>query len=100
MRGDGRVFRRGRIWWIAYSRNGREHRESSRGADEDAARRLLRNRVSIPTADSLTVRNLARRSDFLEQLPDQDVRDLYTDCLVALKLLRIRLSSKSKTKGA
>ena len=29
MRGGGRIFRRGRIWWIAYSRSGRVYREIS-----------------------------------------------------------------------
>ena len=45
MRGNGRIFRRGRIWWIAYYRNGREHRESSRSQDRRTALNFLRQRV-------------------------------------------------------
>ena len=43
-RGDGRVFRRGSIWWISVSRNGQEHRESSRSVYEYDAVQLLRKR--------------------------------------------------------
>ena len=42
MRGDGRVFRRGQIWWVAYYHDGREHRESSKSRERKAAVRLLR----------------------------------------------------------
>ena len=94
MRGDGRIFRRGHIWWIAYCRDGREYRESSRGTDEAAARRLLRNRLSTPTLDSLTIQDLVTRPEILEHVPKEAVRDLYADCLVALRKVRARLSSK------
>jgi hypothetical protein len=100
VRGEGRIFRRGRIWWIAYYRNGSEYRESSRVAEEEAARRLLRKRLSTPTADSLTIRDLMNRSEILEQLPERDVRELYADCLVALKRFRACLSSKALSKSA
>jgi integrase len=48
-RGDGRVFLRGKVWWIAYFAPGsdggaREYRESSGSTDERRARRLLRER--------------------------------------------------------
>lgn len=69
-------------------REGREYRESSRGTDEAAARRLLRNRLSTPSVDSLTIKDLVRRPEILEQVPEQEVRDLYADCLVALRRLR------------
>ena len=45
IRGEGRTFQRGAIWWIAYSRNGHEMRESSQSPDERAARKLLRRRL-------------------------------------------------------
>lgn len=48
MRGDGRVFQRGRIWLIAYYRSGREYRESSRATDEKVARKMLQERLAIP----------------------------------------------------
>ena len=45
MKGEGRVFRRGTIWWIAYYCGGREYRETSKAADRKVAVRLLRQRV-------------------------------------------------------
>jgi len=45
MRGNGRVFQRGRVWWIAYYHEGREYRQSSRSHDRKAAVRLLRQRL-------------------------------------------------------
>ncbi len=91
-RGTDRVFRRGRIWWIAYSRSGREYRESSRSTDEKVARKMLQKRLATPARDSITVRDLARRPDLVRMLPDGDAQALYSDCLTALDRLRARLS--------
>lgn len=44
-RGDGRLFQRGRIWWVAWCLHGRERRESSGSADKQVAKRLLRVRL-------------------------------------------------------
>jgi hypothetical protein len=71
LRGDGRIFRRGRIWWIAHSRNGREYRESSRSTDEDVARHLPRKRLATPTTVSLTIHELEKRPHILDQLTDR-----------------------------
>lgn len=43
-RGLGRIYRRGRIWWIQYSYRGRLYRESSRSARQSDAGKLLRRR--------------------------------------------------------
>ncbi len=48
-RGDGRVFKRGRIWWIQYNHSGRTYRESSASTSEDKARELLRARTKQPS---------------------------------------------------
>jgi integrase len=45
-RGQGRVFRRGGRWWIAYYHEGREIRESSRTDNEQVAARLLKDRLA------------------------------------------------------
>lgn len=76
MRGEGRVFQRGRIWWIAYSGpdghgGAKEIRESSESDSESTARKLLRDRLrevanhrsgvrafSGPRAERLTVEAL------------------------------------------
>ena len=46
MRGNGRVFVRGRYWWIAYSHRGQEYRESSQSDKKAVAQALLRARLS------------------------------------------------------
>ena len=55
MRGDGRVFRRGSIWWVAYYHAGREYRESSKASDRKVAVSLLRQRVGEVTTGLLHV---------------------------------------------
>ena len=45
MRGMGRIFQRGPIYWIAYYHRGQEHRESSHSESEKEARRLLKKRI-------------------------------------------------------
>ena len=45
MKGDGRVFQRGQVWWVAYYHHGREYRESSRSRERKEAVKLLRQRV-------------------------------------------------------
>jgi len=44
-RGSGRVYRRGGVFWVAYSRNGHEFRESAETTDERKAWRFLNSRV-------------------------------------------------------
>jgi hypothetical protein len=92
MWGEGRIFRRGRLWWFAYSRNGREYRESSRSTDEDAAKRLLRKRLSVPNTDSSTIHDLAKRPHILDQLSYRDVKVLHAECYEALEHLQRRLT--------
>ena len=91
MRGDGRTFRRGRLWWIAYFRNGREYRESSRSADQGVAQRLLHERLSVQDTDLLTIRDLVKRPHLLAEIPYGDVEVLYSNCRKALEHLRRRL---------
>src|SRR6516162_1138925 len=45
MRGDGCLFQRGRIWWIAYSWRGHSYKESSGSPDQREAQKLLRKRL-------------------------------------------------------
>jgi integrase len=44
-RGDGRLFQRGGVWWIAYYHRGQEIRESAKTDSEQKAGRLLRERL-------------------------------------------------------
>ncbi len=45
MRGMGRVFKRGPVYWIAYYHRGKEYRESSETENESAAKKLLKKRI-------------------------------------------------------
>ena len=55
MRGNGRVFQRGQIWWIAYYDNGREYRESSKSRERKMAAKLLRQRMGEIAAGTVPV---------------------------------------------
>ncbi len=95
MRGDGRVFRRDRIWWVAYCRDGKEYRESSRSTDAREARELLRRRLATASSGSISLGDVSERPDIVEMLSEHDARALYSQCLKALKRLRKRLSRPS-----
>ncbi len=45
MRGMGRVFKRGSVYWISYYHRGKEFRESSESDNESAAKKLLKKRI-------------------------------------------------------
>jgi hypothetical protein len=45
MRGEGRIFQRGSVWWLAYSRNGHEFHESADTTEERKARLYLQRRL-------------------------------------------------------
>jgi integrase len=51
MRGDGRVFKRGNIFWCAYSLRGKEYRESCETADELTAKKYLQSKMREVGAD-------------------------------------------------
>ena len=45
MRGMGRTFKRGSVYWVAYYHRGEEYRESSGSENENRARKLLKQRL-------------------------------------------------------
>jgi len=45
MRGQGSIYLRGKTYWIRYSWNGMEHRESAKTSDQATAERLLLKRL-------------------------------------------------------
>jgi len=45
MRGIGRVYKRGGVWWVEYWHRGKQHRESSHSASQARARKLLKQRL-------------------------------------------------------
>jgi integrase len=72
--GLGRVYQRGRVWWIQYSFRGEQHRESSESEKESEARKLLkvrlgemgRGRLVGPQAERTSFSDLAKmiRDDY------------------------------------
>jgi hypothetical protein len=62
MRGDGRIFKRGSVYWVAYFLRGKEHREAARTkdgkntSDPIAAERFLRTRLKDVHADEVGAR--------------------------------------------
>jgi hypothetical protein len=66
-RGEGRVYLRGRVYWVQYGQRGRDYRESSKSADRKVAVRLLRRRLAeihagkhAPAAEKVTLADLRR----------------------------------------
>lgn len=53
MRGDGRIFKRGETWWVAFYVDGREQRESAKTSDEGTANKYLRNKLKEVHAHEL-----------------------------------------------
>ena len=68
MRGMGRIFKRGSVYWVAYYHRGEEHRESSGSENENNARKLLKKRIGEtsrgqligPTEEKLMFDDLAK----------------------------------------
>lgn len=67
MRGQGRLFKRGEVWWISYYHRGKEIRESSKCTNQRKAGNLLRERLRKagtpeflgPAAERLSFEDLA-----------------------------------------
>jgi len=79
MRGDGRTYKRGNIFWCCYYLRGAQYRESTESTDENTAKKFLKARLRetgadligarsfvTPRASKLTIREMveALRADF------------------------------------
>jgi integrase len=89
MRGMGRIFLRGRTWWIAYMAHGREVRESARSPRRADARALLKQRLG-ETASGRWAPPELRRVSF-EALAALIVRDYEVNRRRSLDALKRRL---------
>src|SRR5437879_8695742 len=76
-RGEGRIWRRGRIWWIRYRVNGCRVDESSHSEKEEVAARLLDKRRAEIEADTF-VGPAAQRLRY-EQMRDALYADYQTN---------------------
>ena len=70
----GFLWRRGKIWWLRYRVDGREHRESSHSTRQREAEKLLNKRQAELSAGSLTAPD-AKRLTFTDLA--QMIRDDY-----------------------
>ena len=75
MKGDGRVYRRGSIWWVAYYHDGQEHRESSMSRERKEAEKLRRQRVGEIAAGMVPSPQVSARAT-TRSLPMRDLFDL------------------------
>ncbi len=73
MRGHGRIFLRGRVYWIAYYHRGKEIRESAESERENDALRLLRERLRTAGTTTFTDPKVERVT--FDELADAYLRD-------------------------
>ncbi len=97
MRGMGRVFLRGRTWWIAYMADGREVRESSRSARPADARALLKRRLGEVVSGRWIAPELRRVS--FDDLAALMVRDYEANRRRSLDALKRRLAHLRRAFG-
>jgi len=62
LRGDGRVFMRGRTWWVQFYVDGKQQRESAKTADPETAEKYLRRRLREVHAHEFVSRHNQRRT--------------------------------------
>jgi integrase len=71
LRGLGTIYRRGRVWWIKWSKDGKRRRESSKSEREVDAIRLLRRRIEEAACDRRrdpVAENRVRMSELFDAL--------------------------------
>jgi integrase len=97
MRGFGRVFKRGSIYWIAYYHRGKECRESSCSESEKEARRLLKKRIG----DVGTGRFTGVREDRItfEDLANAFLTDYQVNRRRSVRSARLSISHLRKSFG-
>lgn len=60
MRGMGRVYKRGDVWWIEFWHNNRQYRESSKSEKKSDAEKLLRQRIGEMGLGKLPVQDVEK----------------------------------------
>jgi hypothetical protein len=95
MRGFGRVFKPGSIYWIAYNHRGKEHRESAKTENESAARKLLKKRIGEVTSGKLIGPSEERLS--FENMADALVTDYEINKLRSLRSVKLSVRHLRRT---
>ena len=82
-RGEGRIFRRGNVYWVQYYAHGLQFRESAGTDDENKAKKLLRKRLGEVAAgiqqDTRGLRYSDVRQSYLEDLASNGRKSLRFD---------------------
>lgn len=75
VRGLGHIYKRGPVYWVKYTHNGRCYRESARSKDRRDAARLLKDRLAaIASGRMIQLDHLDTSLDDLARLIEQDYR--------------------------
>ena len=97
MRGMGRVFRRGPVYWIAYYHRGKEYRESSESDNESAAKKLLKKRIGEVAQGRLQGANQDRLT--FDDLAQSLLADYQINGRRSLRSVRLSISHLQKFFG-
>jgi integrase len=89
MRGMGRVFKRGTVYWIAYSYRNKEYRESSGSESESQARKLLEKRIGEGSTGQLLGPNEERVT--FEEMAEALVTDYEINKLRSIRSLKLSI---------
>jgi integrase len=95
MRGLGRIFKRGSVYWIAYYHRGKEYRESSESESESQARKLLKKRLGEMGSGKL-VGPIEEKVTF-EEMAEDLLRDYEVNKRKAVKIVEYPIKHLRKS---
>jgi integrase len=97
MRGMGRIFKRGSVYWIAYNHRNQEFRESSQSENESAARKLLKKRIGEVATGQFIGPNEERLT--FEEMADALLTDYEINKQRSIRSVRLSLKHLQRTFG-
>ena len=86
MRGMGRVYKRGPVWWIYYCKRNHVFRESASTTDEAKARKFLSQRLKEREKPTFVAPNSAKSSRHTKPLSIQQVNMSATRSFIPTRL--------------
>lgn len=89
MRGMGRIFKRGSVYWVAYSYRNKEYRESSQSESESQARKLLKKRIGEASTGQFLGPNEERLT--FEDMADALLTDYEINKLRSIRSLKLSI---------
>ena len=95
MRGLGRIFKRGSVYWISYYHRGKEYRESSESESESQARKLLKKRLGEMGSGKL-IGPVEERVTF-EEMTEDLLRDYQVNKRKAVKIIEYPIKHLRKS---